>query len=840
MNAQPASATRLRVLLVEDCAADAELTLDALRRAGFDPQSDRVETEPEYLAHLASDLDVILADHTLRRFDAVRALELKHDRGCDVPLIIVSGTAGEDNAVAAMRRGASDYLLKKRLARLGESVRLAMEATALRRAREGADLAERKSDDAAVLERHRLSAFARDVGVAFTQSATLAAMLDLSAQLIVSHLVAAVAEIWTRKPQEDGLAARGATPKIHHGLLQLMASAGRGSPADVPDRPVPQLRSTLDEIVRDRRTLVTNAVTGDPRIDQEWAAANGIVSFVGYPLIVGEHVVGVIAMFGRAPFSDATVQAISYIANAVASAIERQRIQEELLTSDERTRFALEAARMGIWELDLRTRRVNWSETMASILGCKPGMFDGSEEAFFALVHADDRDAIRQAIEGAVVERQGFDVAFRAIGPDGATCWIERRGRVRYDSDGVPMQIVGADTDVTERKLLETQLRQAQKMEAIGQLAGGIAHDFNNLLTAILGYAKFAADALEPGDQRRLDVEQAIKAAQRAAGLTKQLLAFSRKQVLRSTLVDLNALVTGVSQMLRQLIGEQIEIEMVLAPDLALVRADAGQLEQVVINLAVNARDAMEQGGRLTLETANLQLHAASGSAGQTVVPGWYVMLAVIDRGVGMDENTKQHLFEPFFTTKELGKGTGLGLATVHGIVKQSDGYIWVDSVPGRGSAFKVYLPRVERPVEMDLSAAGPRSPGGSETVLVVEDEAGVRDLARRILENAGYHVLEAANGRDAEIIFAQNRDSIDLLVTDVIMPRLNGPNLFRRLVAEKPGLKVVYVSGYATEAMARQVGLDRSRPYLQKPFTADQLASHVRNVLDGRLQRVN
>ncbi len=598
MNAQPASATRLRVLLVEDCAADAELTLDALRRAGFDPQSQRVETETEYLAHLAPDLDVILADHTLRQFDAARALELAGARGCHVPLIIVSGTAGEDHAVAALKKGACDYLLKKRLARLGESVRLAMEATARRQMRAGADLAERRSDHAAVLERHRLSAFARDVGVAFTQSVTLAAMLDLSAQLIVTHLEAVLAEIWTRKPQADG--------------LELKASAGRVSPAGDPGRPVPRMRCTLDDIVRDRRTLVTNTVAGDPRIDHEWAAAHGIVSFVGYPLIVGEHVVGAIAMFGCTPFSDATVQAISYIANAVASAIERRRIEEELLTSDERTRFALEAARMGIWELDLRTRRVNWSETMASILGCQPGMFDGSEEAFFALVHADDRDATRQAIESAVVERQDFDVAFRAVGPDGATRWIESRGRGRYDPDGVPTQIVGADTDVTERKLLETQLRQAQKMEAIGQLAGGIAHDFNNLLTAILGYAKFAIDALAPGDQRRLDVEQVTKAAQRAAGLTKQLLAFSRKQVLRSTLVDLNALVTGVSQMLRLLIGEHIEIEMVLAPDLALVRADAGQLEQVVINLAVNARDAMEQGGRLTLETANLQLDAAS------------------------------------------------------------------------------------------------------------------------------------------------------------------------------------------------------------------------------------
>jgi nitrogen-specific signal transduction histidine kinase/ActR/RegA family two-component response regulator len=389
--------------------------------------------------------------------------------------------------------------------------------------------------------------------------------------------------------------------------------------------------------------------------------------------------------------------------------------------------------------------------------------------------------------------------------------------------------------DVTERKRLEAQLRQSQKMDAIGQLAGGVAHDFNNLLTAILGYSRLVADDLPAGDSRRDDLEEVIKAAHRAEGLTKQLLAFSRTQVLRSTSVDLNELITGVSGMLRPLIGEHLELELALAPELALVRADAGQIEQIVINMAVNARDAMEGGGRITLETANVHLDATSGLPLQTVVPGWYVMLAVIDRGAGMDEHTKRHLFEPFFTTKERGKGTGLGLATVYGIVKQSDGYIWVESEPGRGSTFRVYLPRTARDAEVVATVAKPASQrGGSETVLLVEDEAGVRALASRILREAGYRVLEAAHAQDAALIFAQQAGAVDLLVTDVIMPGTNGPDLFRRLAIEQPRLKVIFISGYATEAMARQVQLDRTQPFVQKPFTAAQLISRVRRVLDG------
>jgi two-component system cell cycle sensor histidine kinase/response regulator CckA len=497
--------------------------------------------------------------------------------------------------------------------------------------------------------------------------------------------------------------------------------------------------------------------------------------------------------------------------------------------------LAIEAAGMGVWEIDVRTRDVTWTELKRPGEDGRPRRCTATEDAFLAGIHADDREAARLAIEDAIVERQDLSMMFRTAAPGGESAWIEWKGRIASEADSVPARIVGVSTDVTERELRESQMRQTQKMEAVGQLAGGIAHDFNNLLTAILGYSKLAGAGLAPDERRRCDIDEITKAAERAASLTRQLLAFSRNQVLRSAIIDLNALVRGVSEMLRRLIGEQVLLDVVLASDLALVLADAGQLEQVVVNLSVNARDAMGQGGRLTLQTANVELHAATGLPGQVVVPGWYVMLAVIDTGVGMDPHTKRHLFEPFFTTKERGKGTGLGLATVYGIVKQSSGYIWAESEPGKGAAFRVYLPRAVSQVALPPPpVAAPSTERGAERLLLVEDEASVRHLAGRVLEDAGYHVLYAPSGPQAESIFAEQHGDFDLLVTDVIMPGMSGPELFRRLTTAHPGLKVVYMSGYANETTSRQLELDAGQCYLQKPFTADQLVSCVRGALDG------
>src|SRR6184192_1241387 len=363
-------------------------------------------------------------------------------------------------------------------------------------------------------------------------------------------------------------------------------------------------------------------------------------------------------------------------------------------------------------------------------------------------------------------------------------------------------------------------------MEAVGRLAGGIAHDFNNLLTVITSYGDLLLEDLAPGDSRRDDVDQIRKAAEGAAALTRQLLAFSRQQVLEPKVVDLRAVLAGTEKLLRRLIGADVHLATSLAPDLGAVKADPGQLEQIIINLAVNARDAMPGGGRLTIEAANMVVEAR---------PGRYVMLAVSDTGIGMDEQTKARIFEPFFTTKEPGKGTGLGLATVYGIVKQSGGFIWVYSEPGRGTSFKVYLPRVEEPAEPAAAPTATVEPlRGTETVLVVEDAASVRMVTRQVLERYGYAVLEAPNGETALRLAAKHHGRIHLLLTDVVMPGLSGRQLAEQLAQLRPDMKVLYASGYADQAIVHHGILESGIAYLQKPFTPETLARSVRQVLDS------
>jgi PAS domain S-box-containing protein len=392
---------------------------------------------------------------------------------------------------------------------------------------------------------------------------------------------------------------------------------------------------------------------------------------------------------------------------------------------------------------------------------------------------------------------------------------------------------IATKQDITERKLLEEQLRQAQKMEAVGRLAGGVAHDFNNLLTIISGYGELLRERMGPQDIGY--VEEIIRAGERAAGLTRQLLAFSRRQLLSPRVLNLNLVVADLEKMLRRLIGEDVELATVKHPGLGQVRADPGQIEQVIVNLAVNARDAMPQGGKLTIETANINLDVNYSRTHANVPPGPYVMLAVTDTGVGMDAEVQGHIFEPFFTTKEKGKGTGLGLATVYGIVKQSAGNIWVYSEPGRGSMFKIYLPRVDEvAIEEEKARARPQAARGSETVLVVEDEEGVRSLVCTTLKSQGYKVLEASAPNEAISIVENFAEPIHLLLTDVVMPQMNGKELANRILAARSGTRVLYMSGYTDDAIIRHGVLDASTYFLQKPFTPGSLMQKVRDVLDA------
>ena len=389
--------------------------------------------------------------------------------------------------------------------------------------------------------------------------------------------------------------------------------------------------------------------------------------------------------------------------------------------------------------------------------------------------------------------------------------------------------------DATEKRLLERQLQVAQKMEAVGRLSGGIAHDFNNLLGVIIGYSQVLKKKLGETNPLREHAEEIEKAGQRTASLTRQLLAFSRQQVLAPAVLELNALLTDLGKMLPRLIGEDVELALQLDPRIGRVKADQSQIEQVVMNLVVNARDALPQGGRLVIETANVNLDDAYTLHHPGSRVGPYVMLSVTDNGTGMNVETLAHLFEPFFTTKERGKGTGLGLATVYGVVKQSGGYIWVDSEMGKGSSFKVYLPQIDEPVSAPAPAALPAdSFRGEETILLVEDADALRKLAHALLEQNGYHVLAAENGEAALKIAEQNRECIHLLLTDVIMPGMTGRTLADRLIALRTGLKVLYMSGYTDSAIADQGVLEPGTYLLHKPFSEETLIQKVREVLDA------
>jgi PAS domain S-box-containing protein len=425
----------------------------------------------------------------------------------------------------------------------------------------------------------------------------------------------------------------------------------------------------------------------------------------------------------------------------------------------------------------------------------------------------------------------------------GEMIWVQIGGAPVVDAAGEIVGSVRIHTDITERKQaeeirtkLEEQLRQSQKMEAVGTLAGGIAHDFNNLLTAIMGYTGLALDTLPTDHTIYNDIQGIQKTAERAADLTRQLLAFARRQMVELRVLNLNDLILNMGKMLPRLIGEDVELVMLPSPNLGMVKIDPSQFEQVVVNLVVNARDAMPEGGKLTLETANVTLDWAYTQNHAEVIPGEYVMLAVSDTGTGIPHNIQSHIFEPFFTTKEVDRGTGLGLATCFGIIKQSDGHIWVYSEPGQGTTFKVYLPRI---VEPETPSPFARTgyidlPRGDETILLVEDEAALRDLSARMLQQQGYNVLEAANGDEAlRVIQTHRDDKIDLVVTDVVMPQMGGKVLADQLKIMRPNIKLLFTSGYADSAIVHHGVLDPDINFLPKPFSLETLVRRVREILD-------
>jgi PAS domain S-box-containing protein len=816
------------------------------------------------------------------------------------------------------------------------------------------EVGERKRAEQDLAERVRLASLVGDVGVALTQGNSLKDTLDSCVRALVRNLDAAFARIWIVNEAQE--------------VLELQASAGLYTHTDGPHGRVPVGKFKIGLIAKERKPHLTNDVLNDPRVsDQEWAKREGMVAFAGYPLLVGDRLVGVMALFARQPLGPATLQAMAAVVVQIALSIEHKRAEHAVRNSEARKAAILNASLDAIITMDHEGLIRGWNLAAERIFGYPestalgrplaeliiptavrqrlyqglahylstghgpvlenrlemlavradgnefpaeltvtripvegPAMFTGylrditarkqledqfhqsqarlqhvvasSPAVLFTLsviddqtpgiawtsdnlsemlgyspaaalgqnwwlgnVHPEDRDQVVAQFQHDLLNHSRSTYEYRFRHGDGSYRWTRCELRVIRDAAGRPGEVVGSWTDITERRHLEDQYRQAQKMDAFGQLAGGVAHDFNNLLTIINGYADILLDSLPPDDPNRALLSEIHKAGERSAGLTRQLLAFSRQQILAPRVLDLNVVVADTASMLRRVIGEDVRLSTTTAQGLWPVKADPGQIEQILLNLAVNARDAMPTGGKLTLETRNVQLDKDYAAQHPDVRPGPHVLLAVSDTGCGMTPVVRAKIFEPFFTTKEVGKGTGLGLATVYGIVKQSGGHVSVYSETGLGTTFKVYLPRTE-PVGGRVSGLSRVMVPirGTETVLVVEDEAAVRALTRFILQQAGYTVLEAADGDDALRVATGYAGHIDLVVTDVVMPGMGGRKMAEAVRARHGGVRVLFVSGYTDDAVVRHGILHEGVSFLQKPFTPTSLTQKVREVLDA------
>jgi PAS domain S-box-containing protein len=680
------------------------------------------------------------------------------------------------------------------------------------------DVTERKHAEEVAVERTRLAELGAGVGVALTREPDLRRALQLCTEALVRHLDTAFARIWTLDP--------GGT------VLELQASAGLYTRLDGTHARVPVGAKKIGLIAAERRPHLTNAVLGDPRVsEQEWARREGMVAFAGYPLLVQGDLVGVVALFARHPLSQFVLQALESVADIIAVGIRRNQAENALRVSEQRLRTLFETVNLIVLALDANGRVEYVNPYFLRLTSYAPEEVIGASwiERFLPERQRSQMQAVFLELIDRDVHPHYTNPIVTKAGEERMISW---HNTVLRDHRGRARGTLSIGEDVTEHARLEEQFRQAQKMEAVGRLAGGVAHDFNNVLTAIFGYVELLKDGVAADSAGREDLDEIRKAADRAAGLTRQLLAFSRQQVLQPVVLNPNLLIDELQKMLRRVIGEDIRLQLDLAADAGNVRVDPGQLQQVLVNLVVNARDAMPKGGTLRIATANVELPPEYGTPPQAVRAGPYVQLSVTDSGVGMSRDVMTRIFEPFFTTKEKGKGTGLGLSTVYGIVKQSDGYIWADSMPGRGTTFSVALPRVDAPADSLTVRREVGTLAGSETILLVEDDALLRPLATSVLSRLGYTLLVAEDAREAERVAAEHRGPIHLLLTDVVMPGASGADLARRLTVTRPETRVLYMSGYLDEAIVQHGVLEPGVAFLHKPFGPEALARKVREVL--------
>jgi PAS domain S-box-containing protein len=760
----------LRVLIVEDDAADAELAVSVLKRAGYSLAFNVVDSATDFEERLAhGDYDAILCDHNLGAWTGMDALEILKKSGKDIPFLALTGVLGEEGALEYVKQGAADCVLKHHLGRL---------PAALWRS-----LREKTQREEAARLQEQIARAKMDWEMTF-DSIPDPVML-VSEECVIQRANRALAQL-------VGAEFSQILGKRCHEVVHRSEEPHQGCP---------------------HQCLLKTGKEARAEVEEPW--------------------LGKVFDYTASPLRDSSGALMGSVI-VLRDVTERKRVEEALRGSEEHFRSFAENLPVGVYRTTPDGRVLMANPALLRMLG-----YDSLQELASRNLERETvesgypRSAFREQIEREG-EARDFEAAWKRR--DGSVLLVRESARAIRTDDGTVLYYDGILEDVTERRRLEEQLRQAQKMEAVGRLAAGVAHDFNNLLTIVIGYSDLVLQKLSAGDRMRPTMEEIKRAGERAAWLTRQLLAFSRKQVLQPQILDLNSLLRNADQMLRRVIGEDIELITHLPPGLGRVKADRGQIEQVIMNLAVNARDAMPQGGRLMLEAANVELDSGYARSHEGVLPGPYVMIAMSDTGTGMDAETRAHIFEPFFTTKEHGKGTGLGLSTVYGIVKQSGGNIWVYSEPGKGTTFKIYLPRIDQ-AEKVIAAGELRVEKllpGSETILLVEDEEAVRSLAREALEFRGYRVLETKGATEALKAGEQHKEHIHLLLTDVVMPQMGGRELAELFAPLHPETKVLYMSGYADNAVVHHGLLDPGTALLDKPFTAESLARKIREVLDS------
>jgi hypothetical protein len=898
----------LRVLLVEDSEADAELLDSELRGQGFDLHMERVATESALRNALDRPWDVVLADYVVPGFSGLGALVLVKERAPDLPVILVSGSVGDEALVAAMRAGASDYVLKDNLSRLASAIRRELRDAEAHRSRREAERVRRETE-----ERFRFV-------VERTGEVLYRLRFDTMAY---DYLSPGIEKLIGYKPEEINAmgfarlvtAVEGPTPAAHprerlrmaletsragefwadyevrtkSGELRWLADhsfawrddeerlkGAVGVLSDITERrrrdaALRQAQQRLQHVVASSPAVLFSLRVEGRELVGSWVSENveRLLGFTVEEALVREWwaaqlhpedrervLAGLPAIFavgqltqeyrfrdkrGGARWLRAELRLLRDAAGnplevigSWADVSARKEAELRLQESEEQYRLLFESNPHPMWVFDQE------SLVFLAVNDAAVRHYGYSREEFLAMTLKEIRPT--EDVPGFLANHeQRRSVPFGSYASPRTWRHRKKDGTV-FEAEIVTTPIVFRGhparltlvTDVTEKRNLEAQLLQSQKMESMGRLAGGVAHDFNNLLAVISGYGELLRRRIGADAQLRRYVDDIVKAAERAAGLTGQLLAFSRKQVLQLRILNLNVVVEETEKMLRRLIGEDVQLSTVFDDRLDAVRADFGQMQQVLMNLALNARDAMPQGGRLTIETGNLLLDETHARQHADVEPGHFVALAVSDTGHGMSADTLGQIFEPFFTTKEPGKGTGLGLATVHGIVKQSGGHIWVESEPGHGTTFKICLPRADgSEKEAPPAPAATDLPRGSETILLAEDDANVRELLRECLDALGYTVLEARGGAEALALSRAHGTPIHLLITDVVMPQMSGRELANRLRASRPEARALYISGYTDDAVVIQEGLTEDMAFLQKPFTIERLSLKVREVLD-------